>query len=88
MVSIEYADMYEYQIMFKVLLYSIKLKCEFFILNMITKAIRSNSLSGRELDSQASQVPQSIDLVSCSDQGQNSSRSPYDTRCNYKTIEK
>jgi len=42
----QYANMYEYQIMLKVVMYSIKLKMEFYILNILAKSLLRNVSSG------------------------------------------
>jgi hypothetical protein len=42
MLFLEYANLYNYQIMLKVVVYSVKLKLEFFILNLLTKFVQQN----------------------------------------------
>ncbi|KAJ3235750.1 hypothetical protein HDU78_005040 [Chytriomyces hyalinus] len=46
MLIIEYCNLYKYQIMLKVLVYSIKLKFEFYILTLLTDASRDDSIVG------------------------------------------
>ncbi|KAJ3231860.1 hypothetical protein HDU81_003473 [Chytriomyces hyalinus] len=46
MLIIEYCNLYKYQIMLKVLVYSIKLKFEFYILTLLTEASRDDSIVG------------------------------------------
>jgi hypothetical protein len=48
MLVIEYKDLYDYQIMLKVVVYSIKLKLEFFILNILTKSLQETSTATNE----------------------------------------
>jgi len=43
MLLIEYANLYNYQIMLKVVLYSIKLKMEFYILYTLARSLRENA---------------------------------------------
>ncbi|KAJ3286101.1 hypothetical protein HK104_009182 [Borealophlyctis nickersoniae] len=50
-VIVEYLNLYDYQIMFKALLYSLKIKLEFAILNILTDAI-SRSRNGTTSSSQ------------------------------------
>jgi len=42
MLIIQYIDLYNYQIMLKVVVYAIKLKLEFFILNLLSKFLQKN----------------------------------------------
>jgi len=42
MLVVEYADQYDYQIMLKVFVYSVKLKLEYYILNVLTKSLMKN----------------------------------------------
>ncbi|KAJ3223356.1 hypothetical protein HDU81_009226 [Chytriomyces hyalinus] len=46
MLIVEYCNLYKYQIMLKVLVYSIKLKFEFYILTLLTEASRDDSIVG------------------------------------------
>jgi hypothetical protein len=48
MLIIEYLDFYRYQIMLKVVVYSVKLKMEFFILNILTKSLQKNATATME----------------------------------------
>jgi len=43
MLGLEYANDYNYQIMLKCVVYSIKLKLEFYILNILTKSLHKNT---------------------------------------------
>jgi uncharacterized membrane protein len=43
MLFIEYIGLYDYQIMLKVVVYSIKLKMEFLILNILVRSLRQNA---------------------------------------------
>lgn len=45
MLIIQYIDLYNYQIMLKVVVYSVKLKLEFFILNLLSKFLQKNLAS-------------------------------------------
>jgi len=46
--AIEYAGYYGYQIMFKAAVYSLKLKLEFYILNILTKSLHKNTPEGQK----------------------------------------
>jgi len=47
MLLIEYADLYQIQIMLKVLIYSIKLKMEFFVLSLLAKSLQQTEYHPR-----------------------------------------
>jgi len=47
MLIIEYVNLYRYQIMLKVVVYSIKLKLEFFILNILTRSLEKGGAIGQ-----------------------------------------
>lgn len=42
MLICEYVNLYDYQIMLKVVVYSVKLKLEFFILNLLSRSLQQN----------------------------------------------
>ena len=51
MLICEYANLYHYQIMLKVVVYSVKLKLEFFILNILSKSLRQDNNGTATYDS-------------------------------------
>lgn len=58
--SLEYSNLYSIQIMFKAFLYSFKLKCEFYILDILTEAFhkRQNSKGEKKTGNMTGQVNQ------------------------------